>query len=159
MPGASSRSSWRSQVAPGLFFQSFEGTLGPRLESRGGLGEPCFVRRRSLGSLGDPLGDPWEALGGELAVLGVPWGFFGWSLVALPSLLGALADHENLSKTNSFSYYFDHREFPRSSMRTPGRVWRGLWSRHGMWERSFKLWLCARLTRICDQRQQLLRKE
>ena len=64
-------------MAPGLFFQSFEGTLGPRLESRGGLGEPCVVRRRSLGSLGGPLGDPWEALGGALAVLGVPCEFLG----------------------------------------------------------------------------------
>ena len=53
---------WRSQVAPGLFFQSFEGTLGPRLESQGGLGEPCDVPRRSLGSLGGPLGDPWKLL-------------------------------------------------------------------------------------------------
>ena len=97
---------WRSQGAPGVFFQSLESTLGPCLESQGGLGEPCDVPRRSLGSLGGPLGDPWEARGGALAVLGVPWEFLGWSLVALPSLLGALADHENRSKTISFFFGF-----------------------------------------------------
>ena len=64
---------WRSQVAPGLFFQSFEGTLSLVLSPGVALGSLVT----SLGGPWAAWGVPWEFLGSSWRCFGSPWGPLG----------------------------------------------------------------------------------